>query len=148
MGISGEDRSMYSLTARPVAHFASRLEAGWSNWLVGMKWPSVYLGDRLRVGDFLLLPPGLGLVLLECKPRGQGFVQAAAGRLQAAGLRAGLITEDSPGYARWWAFRWTPPGPAQLLPVPPPGRLCRGPDGLARFVAGLRGLPAAERRTP
>jgi hypothetical protein len=128
---------MYSIGAIPCDVFASRLEARWSDWLRRQKWTAVYLGDRCRLCDWLLLPQGAVPIPLECKPPGLEFVQSGARRLREGGVPEALLVSDSPSYASWYYL-----GANRLRRVLAPDWHSRGPGGLAGFVANLRRPPS------
>jgi hypothetical protein len=126
---------MYTLGAEPVGIYASRLERTWARWLQATHWRAVYVGDRTKVADFLLLPVGPAPCLLEVKPAGQSFLVAAARRLRGAGVGEALIVLGSPPFSSWFLLR---PGSDRLRPCPSPGPPDRGPTGMAAYLERIR----------
>jgi hypothetical protein len=112
------------------------LERGWARWFGATGWRALYVGDRAKFADFLLVPVGLASIFVECKPDNREFLLAAARRLRQGGVGEALITLGPPAFARWYLL-W--PGANRLRPCPSPGPSDRGTTGMSSYLAAVRG---------
>lgn len=115
--------SLYDGYANPRGRYASELERSWARRFKLWGWPAEYIGDCFLWADFKVDDR-----MIEIKPEGRRFIEAAAAR----GGNEFLIISGNPGFAEFW---WVEsPYILKVRPWPGTGIVDRQPKTFKEYI--------------